>query len=191
MNDILVFDTKENLMAEEVPVALPLYGDDFHMLKEVMPDYGDSLPNPYMLDLVKRMKMTMRTYGGIGLSANQCGVRARVFIIGHDDFQLTCINPKIVDRSQNKVKDKEGCLSFPGMYLRVPREEWIVAEFTNEMGETKQVRLEGLTARCYIHELDHMNGIRFVDHVGSVSIRLAKQKQEKILKKYQRQFKYK
>jgi peptide deformylase len=56
-------------------------------------------------------------------------------------------------------------------------------EFTNEMGELKQMRLEGITARCFQHELDHMNGIRMIDHIGPVALQMARKKQEKIIKK--------
>jgi peptide deformylase len=77
------------------------------------------------------------------------------------------------------------------MFLTVSRPKWIIAEYTDENGQRMQTKFEGLTARCFLHELDHMNGVKFVDHVGPVAIRLARQKQQKTIKKYQRQFKNK
>jgi peptide deformylase len=79
-------------------------------------------------------------------------------------------------------KADEGCLSFPALYCKIERPKWVDVEFTNELGETVQTRLEGLTARCYLHELDHMNGIKFTSHVGPVALQMAKNKQQKRIK---------
>jgi peptide deformylase len=191
MSEVLTFNTEDDTIKSQQVEPLPLYDDNHIMLREVMPEYKEQLPNPIMNKLAARLKLTMKRYGGIGLSANQCGVYERVFVMGHEDNIFVCINPKVVEVSEDIAKEKEGCLSYPGMSLAIKRPSWIVAEFTNENGETQRMKFEGITARCYLHELDHMNGVRFVDHVGPVAIRLAKQKQEKIMKKFQRQFKNK
>jgi peptide deformylase len=191
MSDFLTINTEDDVVKRSVIEPLPLYDDNFAMLREVMPEYTDVLPNPIINKLVSRLKMTMKKFGGIGLSANQCGVYERVFVMGLEDNVFVCINPKIVEQSEELDKEKEGCLSFPGLSLSVQRPKWIVAEFVDETGVTHRMRFEGITARCYMHELDHMNGVRFVDHVGPVALRLAKQKQEKTVKKFQRQFKNK
>jgi peptide deformylase len=128
------------------------------------------------------MKMTMEKFGGIGLSANQCGVIARIFIIGYENFSMVCINPKVIAQSDEMQKADEGCLSFPALYCKIERPKWVDVEYTNELGETVQTRLEGLTARCYLHELDHMNGIKFTSHVGPVALQMAKIKQQKRIK---------
>jgi peptide deformylase len=191
MSEVLTFNTEDDTIKSQQVEPLPLYDDNHIMLREVMPEYKEQLPNPIMNKLAARLKLTMKRYGGIGLSANQCGVYERVFVMGHEDNIFVCINPKVVEVSEDIAKEKEGCLSYPGMSLAIKRPSWIVAEFTNENGETQRMKFEGITARCYLHELDHMNGVRFVDHVGPVAIRLAKQKQEKTMKKFQRQFKNK
>lgn len=191
MSEILTIDTTENIVKKQTIDPLPLYDDTFSMLQDEIPLYDDPLPNPQMTNLVQRLKMTLKKFGGIGLSANQCGVFERVFVIGYEDESFACINPKVIEYSSEIIKEKEGCLSYPGMYLTIPRYKWIVAEFTNEQGQVIQQRFEGITARCYLHELDHMNGVRFVDHVGPVAIRMAKQKQEKNIKKMQRKMKNK
>lgn len=188
MSEILTINTSENLVFTEKLEPLPLFDDNHPMLKIKMPDYDVSqLPNKNMSTLISRLKMTMKLYGGIGLSANQCGIYERVFIIGTDDFFIACINPKVISQSEETIKDNEGCLSFPGMHLKIDRPKTIEVEFTNENGDIKRMTLEGLTARCFLHELDHMNGIRFVDRVGSVAVRLARQRQQKFIKKIQRQ----
>jgi peptide deformylase len=103
-------------------------------------------------------------------------------VIGTEHFQFACINPLITEQSAEMIKDNEGCLSYPALYLKIERPSWIMASFYNENGEHIQMKMEGLTARCYQHELDHMNGIKFVQHAGPVSLRLARQKQDKIIK---------
>jgi peptide deformylase len=181
--DTLVIDTGLGQMQEQRIDPLPLFDENHPMLKVAIPEYKTVLPNPIMEKIVKRLKMTMKLYGGIGLSANQCGVFERVFIIGTDHFQIECINPKIIAASEDKVKESEGCLSYPGLFVKIERPSWIDVEFTDQFGQLKQLRLDGVTARCFEHELDHMNGIRMVDHVGPVALQMAKKKQEKIIKK--------
>ena len=186
MSDILTIDTSAGLIKEEKVEPLPLYGENHPMLNMEMPEYTDPLPNSAMTNLVKRLKFTMKLYGGIGLSANQCGVYERVFVIGSDEYTMTCINPKVLEVSADLKKDSEGCLSFPGLYVKIERPSWVKVEHTDENGETKQTKLEGLTARCFVHELDHMNGVKFVSHAGPVALQMAKKKQSKLIKKYTR-----
>jgi len=188
---MLLFNTEENVIKKEKLEPLPLYGDDFHMLDDEIPEFRDPLPNPQMTTLISRLKMTMKKFGGLGLSANQCGVYERVFILGYGDDIFACINPKVIEQSEEVVREKEGCLSYPGMYLSIARPKWIVVEFLNPSGQIEQKRFEGITARCFLHELDHMNGIKFEKHAGPVAIRMARQKQQKNIKNFQRKFKNK
>jgi peptide deformylase len=186
MSETLIIDTGAaiGMPTQQVRVEpLPLYDENHPMLKVQIPEYKFDLPNPLMEMLVKRLKMTMKLYGGIGLSANQCGVFERVFVIGTDHFQIACINPRIIGQAPSTIKTEEGCLSFPGLHVKLDRPDWVEVEFTNEMGELKQMRLDGITARCFQHELDHMNGIRMIDHIGPVALQMARKKQEKIIKK--------
>jgi peptide deformylase len=191
MSDILTINTQDNVVVTKKTEPLPLYGEDLSLLDDEIPEYTDSLPNPMMSELINRLKVTMKLYGGLGLSANQCGVYERVFVIGYGDESFACINPKVINSSTEIIRDKEGCLSYPGIFMSVPRSKWVDVEFTTESGEVKQMHFEGITARCFLHELDHMNGIKYTKHVGPVAIRLAKQKAAKTIKKYQRQFKNK
>lgn len=186
MSETLVIDTGAGLStpSQQVRVEpLPLYDENHPMLKVQIPEYKSALPNSIMDLLVKRLKMTMKLYGGIGLSANQCGVFERVFVIGTDQFQIACINPRIVTKAPSTIKESEGCLSYPGLYVKIDRPDWVEVEFTDETGALKQMRLEGVTARCFQHEFDHMNGIRMVEHVGPVALQMARKKQDKVIKK--------
>jgi peptide deformylase len=186
MSDILTIDTAvaAGLKQPEPQVEpLQVFDDRLPMLSETIPEFTGTLPNPSMTNLVRRLKMTMKLYSGLGLAANQCAIKERVFVIGTDQFQMACINPKVIASSDEIVKDNEGCLSFPAFFLSLPRPKWIDVEFTDENGETKQTRLDGLTARCFLHELDHLNGIKFTDYVGAVAMQQAKRKQAKLIKK--------
>jgi peptide deformylase len=186
MSDILTIDTSVAAglkKAEQKVEPLQVYDDRLPMLSETMPEFIGVLPNSSMTHLVKRMKMTMKLYSGLGLSANQCAVKERVFVIGTDQFQMACINPKVIEVSEELVKDTEGCLSFPAFFLNFPRPKWVEVEYTNENGERTQVKLDGLTARCFLHELDHLNGVKFTSYVGAASILQANRKKEKMIKK--------
>jgi len=186
MSDILTIDTAVAAgikKADDKIEPLQVHDDTFHMLSVPIPEFLGVLPNPSMTKLVRRLKMTMKLYSGLGLAANQCAVKERVFVIGTDQFQMACINPKVIESSEEIVKDTEGCLSFPAFFLSIPRPKWVEVEFTDENGQRKQTRLDGLTARCFLHELEHLNGVKFTSHVGSVAMLQAKRKQEKLIKK--------
>jgi peptide deformylase len=187
MSEFITINTDVNTKPDLRVTPLPLYGESHPLMHTEMPDYDVStLPNREMTTLVERMKMTMRLYSGVGLSANQCGVKAKVFLIGTDDFQIVCINPEIVAHGDEFVKKREGCLSFPGLFLNLNRYESVQVEFYNEFGELQNLYLDGLTAQCFQHEFDHMRGIDFTELAGPVQIQLAKQKQAKIVKKIKR-----
>ena len=185
MSEILTIDTGAALAKQKTEeiVPLPLFDDKHPMLSMPIPEYKGTLPDPIIQNLISRLKMTMKLYGGVGLAANQCGVFERVFIIGTEDFQLACINPKVIGTSAGMIKADEGCLSFPGLYLKIERPNSIQVEFTDENGQRQQTMLEGLSARCFLHELDHMNGKKFTEYVGPVALQMARKKQEKVMKK--------
>jgi len=184
MSETLVINTESGLIEQEEKVnPLPLVNENYPLLYQKIKEYSDVLPNASMEKLVSQMKMTMKLYGGIGLSANQVGIPCRVFVMGTDDFFIACINPKVIEQSEETEIATEGCLSFPALQLKIERPKWIVAEYTDKDGEIKQQRFEGMTARCYLHELDHMDGIGYTSHVKPVALQMARQKAEKLVKK--------
>jgi peptide deformylase len=182
MSEILTIDTTAGIQTTEKIDPLPLFGEDYPMLLTVMPEYNRGFPNPSLVTLAKRLKMTMKLYGGVGLSANQCGVSERMFVIGTDEFQLVCLNPKVLRQSETLVKNREGCLSFPGLFVGIDRPEWIEVEFADEFGVVKQARLEGVSAQCFLHELDHLNGIKFISYAKPVALQMARKRQKKTIK---------
>lgn len=103
---------------------------------------------------------------GIGLAANQIGITKRFFAIGHESFDVfkkpaIIYNPVLVNADEEQELAQEGCLSFPGLLLQVNRPRIIMVRYQNNKGEFLLSRLEGLEARCFQHELDHLNGITF------------------------------
>jgi peptide deformylase len=92
MSEVLTINTESGIVQEEKIEPLTVFDDRHPFLNTELPEYTEQLPNKRMTTLIKRLKMTMKLYGGIGLSANQCGLKDRVFVMGTDQFQIACIN---------------------------------------------------------------------------------------------------
>lgn len=186
MSEMLKIDTTTGFVAEENAPYKVLH-ETFTGLLQTMPEFDVSkLPNSVTNNIITNMKMTLKQYGAIGLAANQVGILERFFIIGTDQFQMVCFNPKVISRTADLKKDKEFCLSHPGLAVTIDRPSGIDVEFYNENGELQNVHLDGLTARCFLHELDHLNGIRMIDRVKPLALQMAKKKQQKLIKNYVR-----
>ena len=120
--------------------------------------------------LAKDMLVTMYSAKGIGLAAPQVGVQKRILVIDlnfedPDALPNVFINPEIISSSASLDTYEEGCLSIPGVYLNVLRPSSIKLSYRDEMGRPKKMNAEGLMARCIQHEIDHLNGVLFVDKV--------------------------
>ena len=111
-----------------------------------------------MLDLMRRKK-------GIGLAAPQLGMSRRLFVMEIGDQQRVCFNPEITERSANLEDYPEGCLSFPGKSCIIKRPDEIAVRYQNHRGDWYTERLAGLMARCFQHELDHLDGIVMQDRL--------------------------
>ncbi len=122
---------------------------------------------------------TMYAAKGVGLAANQVGVARRVAVIDADGHKLALVNPKIAS-AQGKEIAEEGCLSIPDIYGEVARPDRVVLEALDQDGAQYRVELEGLAARAVQHEIDHLDGILFVDHLSPLKRKriLAKWKKE-------------
>ena len=132
---------------------------------------------------------TMKEYKGIGLSANQVGLMERVFVM-YGDFQkrkaIACFNPKIIYSSVDTIVMDEGCLTYPGLWLKVKRPVAIKVEFEDEKGEKHNRTFDGLSSRIFQHEYDHMEGTDFTQKVSRLKIERAMKKLNKTVKKIQR-----
>jgi peptide deformylase len=184
-SDVLVINTTApTRVVEEQILPLPILSDGHPKLAERMEEFDLSqVMNSEIQKFIKQLKLTMTTYGGLGLSANQCGIRFRMFVMGSDEFQMVCINPNIVETFGEPEKMREGCLSYPGLYLNVPRYKKIVVEHFDHLGEYNTTTLEGISAQVYQHELDHMNGVVYTNKVGPLALELAKKRQKKLIRK--------
>jgi len=114
-------------------------------------------------DLVYRMRILMQKEGGIGLASNQCGERVRMFIMLIDGKFWECFNPEITECSTDLTEFNEGCLSFKGDSCIIKRPSTINVKYYDAYGKEHVELLEGLPARCFQHELDHLNGITMHD----------------------------
>ncbi len=118
---------------------------------------------------------------GIGLAANQIGITKRVFTLGNSNIlgfpkPFAVFNPRILEYSHELELFKEGCLSYPGLFLMIKRPKSILAEYQDSNGNTITAKMDGLVARVFQHEYDHLDGVCFVDKVSSMKLQLAMKK---------------
>ena len=121
-------------------------------------------------ELVRQMLQTMYSEDGIGLAAPQVAVNKQLLVVDSDPENaaappLVLINPKITRYSKELAKGQEGCLSIPGVYLDVVRPAAIEVSFKDETGRPRKLKVSDLVARVIQHEMDHLNGVMFVDRV--------------------------
>ena len=158
---------------------------DHKMLQHPLPEITAETEPESRPELLANMVETMRHYGGIGLSANQVGIANRMFIFGDNENYIPCFNPKILEYGGPEVAIEEGCLSYPGLFIKIWRQEWIVAQWEDENRELHKENFTGLQSRVFQHEYDHMQGIDFRSLAGKIAMDIAKRK----LKKGQRRLK--
>ena len=142
-------------------------------------------------DLSKVMYDNMAKYGGLGLSANQVGLPYRMFVMGghpqiEDGKVRSVFNPLINDVSPESINLKEGCLSFPFLFLSIKRPKWCSVKYTNENGEDIEETLHGMSARIFMHENEHMNGYVFTDLVSKLKLERAEKSKQKMIKEIKR-----
>ena len=130
--------------------------------------------------LLDDMLETMYAAPGIGLAAPQVGVSKRLVVVDVSEAKntpLRLINPRLTWKSDRLVVAEEGCLSLPEQYAEVKRPEAVEVAYLDEHGEARTLKAEGLLARCLQHEIDHLDGILFIDHLSPL-------KRNMILRRY-------
>ena len=135
-----------------------------------------------VVQLAEQMHKIMSQNNGIGLAAPQVGIDKSFFIVGDKTRYMLAVNPKIIETSDEQVLMTEGCLSFPGIFLKVLRPLNAVVEYVNTKGETVNEKLEGMMSRVFQHETDHLNGITFDTLVSKLKLDMAMKKLNKRLK---------
>lgn len=128
------------------------------------------------VDMVKLMIDS----NGIGLAANQVGLLKRVFaILLTDQVPFCMFNPRVISVSEEVELNGEGCLSFPDLWLEVKRPQTVEAEYFDRHGKECKITLTGIDARCFLHELDHLDGVCFTDKISQLKLAMAIKKQRK------------
>jgi peptide deformylase len=110
---------------------------------------------------------------GMGLAANQIGITKRFFAIGHESFDTfkkhaIIWNPQVINFSEEKIIDVEGCLSFKDIFVKVERPKTIEVQYETTQGKTEFAKLDGMESKCFQHELDHLDGITFNKRVSKL-----------------------
>jgi peptide deformylase len=130
-------------------------------------DFDDTLAR-----LAEDMASTMQAHSGVGLAANQVGVLRRLFTYddpGDHDREPSSgavVNPVLLDASEETELSDEGCLSFPGLFYPVERQLEVVVRHQDLRGEEQERVMRGFGARIWLHEMDHLNGVLFIDHLA-------------------------
>lgn len=155
-----------------------LGNDKLQTTSELITDINDEL-----IFLIEKMFVSMYQNNGIGLAAIQVGIPKRLFIADvPGSKKVAMINPVIKEQNSDLQTYEEGCLSIPGILADVQRPSKIVVEYTDEKGKTKHLKAKGLLATCIQHEIDHLDGVLFVDRIDP-ELRLQKIQEFKHLQK--------
>jgi len=127
---------------------------------------------------IEDMWETMKAYDGVGLAAPQVGVSRQVAVIEWNDKRYVLINPRIIESDGKDIRE-EGCLSAPGFYEEVARPSRIVVEAFDEEGNPRRIEEEGFMARALAHEIDHLQGHLFFDHLSPLKRQMIERKLKK------------
>ena len=136
--------------------------------------------------LFRKLNNAMAHYQGIGLSANQIGINERVFVMYGDVKKkdvIACFDPIITDYSDETIIMDEGCLTWPGVWLKIRRPEGFRCVYYDVDNKLIQVEMHGLEARIFQHEYDHMEGTNFTQKVSSLKLNMAKRRAAKMKKR--------
>ena len=192
-DNIVLYDTKDVTKVEkQVEEKIETFDLVYHTheaLSKVLPefDFENAPINP--ADFASSLVETCKKYNGYGLSANQCGFEYRVFVMGTGDHYIAYFNPKIIGVDEENIHMAEACLSFPMLSLSITRPKSVEIEYQDYLGEKHTTKFTGLTARCFLHELDHMNGIMYTERAKPLALKQGLKKVEKQRNKFSKQFK--
>lgn len=160
-------------------MILELVPEDSDTLFQELPKFDFSNPPVDPIQLSKDLAETMLANNGVGLSANQVGLPYRVFVIKSNPI-IACFNPYVVDDGEEELSLEEGCLSYPDLFIKIKRKKTIKVRYTEPSGQTNTRVFDGLTARIFLHEYDHLNGVNFIDRATPLHKEMAFKKRKKI-----------
>jgi peptide deformylase len=185
-------EDKPKVKAPEKRVLPLIPPSDPRLLMQIAPFIDDTLKEfdfKDRVDISKVMYDSMVKYGGLGLSANQVGLPYRMFVMGghpqiEDGKVRSVFNPLINDVSKETVQFKEGCLSYPFLFLTITRPKWCHVKYTDQHGKEIEEILHGMSARVFQHENEHMNGYVFTDLVSKFKLDRAEKARMKMIKEF-------
>ena len=184
MSEVFTIDTnEESKVAPATIQTFDLIPADWPVLYKELPEFDFSKPPVDPNQFASALVETCKKHNGFGLSANQCGYPYRVFVMGTGDEYVAFFNPKLI-KTEGETHMEEGCLSWPLLTLRITRPKKIWVEYQDFTGEKKEAIFDGISARCFLHELDHMNGIMYTSRVKPLALQFGLKKLEKIRRKY-------
>jgi peptide deformylase len=128
------------------------------ILKKKLPEI-EKKKIPQLKEVAEEMLRFVKSNNAIGLAANQVGIPKRMFIMSIEGEDFVCVNPIVLSESPTVSSQEEGCLSFDKKTCEVERPVEIVVEYSDIKGDIIQKTFNGIRARCFLHELDHLNGI--------------------------------
>lgn len=153
------------------------------ILRKKIPDFvfGDH-DNEYIIDLATSMVKLMYDHNALGLAAPQVGLEHRVFVMRGSPENFVCFNPRVVMSSEEQIYLEEGCLSFPNLLIKIKRPKMVRVRFAGPDGKIYTKVFTGMTARCFQHENDHLEGIVMSSRANRIHLEKAK----RALKKFNR-----
>ena len=178
-------------MSKELKLIPP---SDVRVQSAIAPFQDDMLKEHDFKDrkeLSESMFATMKKYGGVGLTCNQVGLPFNMFVLGdhiglENGLKMACFNPMIISASEEVVAMKEGCLTFPFVWLTISRPRKVVVKYTDEKGDLQEGHLDGMISRIFQHEYDHMLGRTFTEYASKMKLDMAYKKAEKEMNKVKR-----
>ena len=184
MSEIIKFNTDDALnMSVVQPQQVKLFtlvSEKDPILKEVLPEFDFTNPPVNTNEFASSLVDTCKANKGFGLSANQCGFKYRVFVMGAGEEYVAFFNPKVL-ATRGEVHMAEGCLSFPLLGLHITRPAEVDVEYQDYNGIKRTATYSGISARCFQHELDHLNGIVYTEKVKPMALQTGMKKRNKIM----------
>lgn len=149
------------------------------ILRSPLEKFNFENPPTDSIELAHTLAQAVIKYEGLGISANQLGLPYRAFAIKSSSI-IVCYNPMVVDISEEMVYLEEGCLSFPNLYVKIKRPRTIKVRYTEPNGNVVTQKFDGMTARVFLHELDHLNGVVHLSRAHPVHVQQAKTRAKKL-----------
>jgi len=166
-------------------MILELLKPNHPMLRMKLDPFDFNNPPVDPFELSNNLIETMVHNKGLGLSANQCGLPYRVFVMWSSPTKI-CFNPRLVDQTSEEVLLDEGCLSYPNLLVKIKRSKVIKVRYQDEMGKVQNEKFIGMTARCFLHELDHMDGIVYTSRANPIHLNRARNQQKLVEREIKR-----